>query len=420
MKLEKFTQFANLITEGPSLVHCCDFLFDTFQDVIPFDRIGVSLIDKESKTITLKWARAKNTPLEPYPEYRGPVSKGLKEIITEGKPRILNDLVAYLKENPNSEATKKITSSGMKSSLTCPIKSKNGCFGFLFFSSEMKDVYKNEHVESYQLIASQIGFLLEKLEQDESINTLRMKERFFYKCLHDMGNSLSIISCYSKLMLKGKYQEVPEKIKNVLEGMDKQIDTTLHLFEELQNFGDVVSSDFSIHKVNVQLKPFLSLFKQAAEFLAAKNKINFQLISDIAVPEFFYMDPKRISQVLSNFLSNSIKHSLSDSIIQLKVSSTSNGDLRFSFKDHGTGMSAFEIDRLFKANAASAEFSEESVARTGIGLKICKRIIDDHKGEFWIESEDGMGSVFNFTLPVESTSNERTFLSTSPLNNSKH
>lgn len=401
LKLEKITQFANQIIQGSTLSRSCEFLFDTFQDVIPFESIGLSLIDKSTDKIVLKWSKSKNNKIDPNLQYSGPIGKGLRKIMLEGKPQILNDLMLHLKENPGSEVTKKITSYGMRSSLTCPIKTKDECFGFLFFSSESKDVYKAEHIESYQLIANQIAFLMEKIEQEENISSLKMKERFFYKCLHDMGNSLNIVSCYSKLTLNGKYEDVSPKILRVLQGMDKQIDNTLRLFAELQNFGDVISPHFNVQKSNVDLNSFLSHFQQASEFLTAKKKINFAMTLDPDLPEVFYMDPKRISQVLENLVSNAIKYSLADTTIRVKVTALSEGGIMFGVKDEGRGMSRTDMDRIFdKSNSASLKNFDEAIGlRKGIGLAICKRIIDDHEGEFWVESNYGMGSLFAFSLP---------------------
>jgi serine phosphatase RsbU (regulator of sigma subunit) len=86
----------------------------------------------------------------------------LADIVRTGRPRIINDLVAYLRDKPESVSTQLIVREGMRSSLTCPLVVHGRPVGFLFFSSDQPAAYSNAHVEFFQQIAGQLSVIIEK------------------------------------------------------------------------------------------------------------------------------------------------------------------------------------------------------------------------------------------------------------------
>ncbi len=111
------------------------------------------------------------------------------------------------------------------------------------------------------------------------------------------------------------------------------------------------------------------------------------------------MDPERISQVVNNLISNAIKFSNPDTTITLGAKSVG-GSVEVYVADQGLGIPQDEVDKVF------AEFGKTSVRptagepSTGLGLAIVKRMVETHGGRIWVESQEGRGSVFTFSLPV--------------------
>ena len=110
------------------------------------------------------------------------------------------------------------------------------------------------------------------------------------------------------------------------------------------------------------------------------------------------VDPRRLRQILIHLLSNAIKFSPSNSVIILEVEETENST-KFAIKDYGNGISKSDIPILFEkfTQARSEEQSKQS--GFGLGLSICKDIIERHGGSIGVTSEIGQGSTFWFTLP---------------------
>ncbi|RUO74133.1 GGDEF domain-containing protein [Pseudidiomarina sediminum] len=166
-RFDELLQLLKISTELNRAVLLDDILariYTFFRDVIPYDRIGCALIDSDQQTVTAYWAKFTydNQP-EITPGYSAPLAgSSLADIVASGKPRILNDLEAYLAEHPNSESTQRIVNEGIRSSLTCPLLADGKPVGFLFFSSREKGTYQHLHQEVFLYIASQVAHLIEK------------------------------------------------------------------------------------------------------------------------------------------------------------------------------------------------------------------------------------------------------------------
>jgi len=150
------------INGGVKLEEILDSLYEEMQEVIPFNRIGFALIDRERSAAVARWCRS-DRPTLLHLGYEAPLAGStLARIIETLRPRIINDLEAYLLEKPSSESTRLILGEGMRSSLTCPLIVQGKPVGFIFFSSTDKGTYSNAHVAFFQQIAGQLATIVEK------------------------------------------------------------------------------------------------------------------------------------------------------------------------------------------------------------------------------------------------------------------
>ncbi|MCL2425939.1 MAG: response regulator [Oscillospiraceae bacterium] len=138
---------------------------------------------------------------------------------------------------------------------------------------------------------------------------------------------------------------------------------------------------------------------------AVKKHLHFVVNLEPSVPEFVLSDELRISQVITNLLSNSIKFTPENGTIILDINKVEEiGDdciLKIAVSDTGIGISEEQQKRLFKSfNQADASIAQK-YGGSGLGLAICKRIVEMLGGEIWIESELGAGAKFIFTIKVK-------------------
>jgi signal transduction histidine kinase len=110
-------------------------------------------------------------------------------------------------------------------------------------------------------------------------------------------------------------------------------------------------------------------------------------------------DRARIMQVFNNLLSNAGKYSAPATVIEVRAE-VNDGEVVFSVIDEGPGIPADQQRRLFQRFSRVATLGTDAVPGSGLGLYICRRIVEAHGGRIWVESEPGRGSAFRFTLPV--------------------
>jgi diguanylate cyclase (GGDEF)-like protein len=156
-------QIAEQVSEGLLINETLDHVYENFISLIPYDRIGLALLEQGGTVLRSHWVRSEASEVKLSPGFSaGLAGSSLEEIIRTGRPRILNDLEAYLEEHPRSGSTRRIVEEGMRSSLTCPLVVKGKPVGFLFFSSMKVGTYDEVHQDFFVQIAGQLAVTLEK------------------------------------------------------------------------------------------------------------------------------------------------------------------------------------------------------------------------------------------------------------------
>lgn len=163
-ELYALLQLTHEINKGLLLDDILDKAYETLQSVIPYERLGVALLDADGRAVRSRWVRS-DRPDEILLGlgYSGSIrGSSLRWIIRSGEPRIINDLTEYLKAHPYSDSTRLMVAEGIRSSLTCPLIVMGKPIGFIFFSSRRSDVYRNVHVDMFKLIAGHLAVVVEK------------------------------------------------------------------------------------------------------------------------------------------------------------------------------------------------------------------------------------------------------------------
>jgi len=111
-------------------------------------------------------------------------------------------------------------------------------------------------------------------------------------------------------------------------------------------------------------------------------------------------DPRRIGQVLENLVENAVKYSPDESDVQISVAQR-DGEAFVDVTDLGIGIPAGDLPHIFDRFHRASNVDDRRFAGMGLGLFICKGIVEQHGGRIWVESRVGTGSTFHVVLPLE-------------------
>lgn len=230
--------------------------------------------------------------------------------------------------------------------------------------------------------------MLDKLKQDDEVN--RARKDFLLLVTHELKQPLTPIMGYADL-LKEKTMDVEN-----LKYLDRIINGAQEMFELITKIINLMRIETGQLLFNFREISLGDLFNDALKKKAPYiNLKSLQIVKDIRDVRF-YGDYNLMRDVIVNLIDNAIKFSKENGVIEL-VGKPLKGKVFFSIKDHGEGIPKEELPKLFKTFSQTIEGRKRG--GFGIGLSMCKMVIDKHKGKISISSRVGYGSKFSVLLP---------------------
>ncbi len=217
-------------------------------------------------------------------------------------------------------------------------------------------------------------------------------EQFAYVASHDLQEPLRMIASYLQLLQRkyeGKLDEKADKyIHFAVDGASRM----QSLINDLLDFSRVTTKAKEFEPTNCE-----EILDNVLSGLEVVIKESGATVSHDSLPEII-AESTQIAQVFQNLISNAIKFR-SEKSPEIRISAKRENDYwLFSVKDNGIGIDPKYWDRIFEV--FKRLHKREEYPGTGIGLSICKKIVERHGGSIWIDSEQGKGSTFYFTLPI--------------------
>jgi signal transduction histidine kinase len=225
------------------------------------------------------------------------------------------------------------------------------------------------------------------------------RDSFMGMAAHDLRTPITIVQGFTDLLLDPRtpsedYKEFVTVIRSTMHDM-------LSLLNNILDITAIESGRLTLKPSKVPVYDFVERVCRLNRRIAEQKDI--QLVTDLhpGVPLFTF-DPQRIEQVLNNLLSNAFKFSNGGTVVTMRVEQKNGDYVEFSVIDQGQGLKADEKEKIFGAFQKGSSKPTGDETSTGLGLSICKRIVELHGGEIAAESEWGKGSRFYFTLPLDS------------------
>jgi len=237
----------------------------------------------------------------------------------------------------------------------------------------------------------------------------KAKDEFVSTASHELRTPLTSIKNSVDLILKGKTGTINEAQEKFLLMAERNIKKLNSLIEDLLSLSKIESGRISLRYEEFELRPCIENVISMLKPLADEKHATFKI--DIAdnLPTV-YADVSKIEEVLINLINNAIKFSPDKSTIAIEARHERNEQeipadtekhVVIMIKDNGFGIPREAVGHIFnKFYRVETSLSQRQIPGTGLGLPICKGIVEAHNGNIWCESEEAKGSSFIFTIPV--------------------
>jgi signal transduction histidine kinase len=238
-------------------------------------------------------------------------------------------------------------------------------------------------------------------QQNEMLKELNnTKDKFFNIIAHDLKNPLGNFRDVTKLFSEQYDSFSREDILDYIDLMKKSADKIYLLLENLLEWSRSQQGTIQFNLTTFNLKSLSNNIIGLFKLLSETKKI--ELINEIPDELDITADTNMITTVLRNLLSNAIKFTppLGKIIISVKKAVLNDKkSVTISVSDTGIGIPNENLSKLFKIGESVSTKGTWEEKGTGLGLILCKEFIDKHKGNIWVESSEGKGSTFFFTIP---------------------
>lgn len=222
----------------------------------------------------------------------------------------------------------------------------------------------------------------------------QLKNEFVAMVAHDLKSPMTVIGGIADMMTLRWDRLDDDRKQEFLSIISNSIHKLSDLVDDVLQIARIESNEFSYDVAPFDLA---ALARRTADEMSQDRVIDVVAGGDLP---FALADEQRVWQVVTNLLSNALKFSPADTVVEVEVGHDDDDVLRLSVRDHGQGIRPEEMSKLFQKFSRLSQTGATEAKGTGLGLYICKRMIEDQGGRIWAESELGEGSRFSFTLPV--------------------
>lgn len=268
--------------------------------------------------------------------------------------------------------------------------------GYLLIQSILREIESKRHIEALAAKLSAANDELKKLDE--------AKSEFISIAGHQLRTPLTVIKGYTSMMLEGSFGKIEAKGR---EALDKVLISSTILAKLVSDLLDL--SRIEAGRIRYEFKPVAlgdivhGVLQELEETAKAKGvSISFEDLNAAKLPVMADFD--KMHEVVMNLIDNAVKYSAGKPVAVKLEPVIQNGkrNLRFSVRDQGMGIKPEDLSRLFTKFTRSDEAKKVRPDGMGLGLYLVKKLVEDHRGRAWAESEGiGKGSSFFVELPVD-------------------
>jgi signal transduction histidine kinase len=286
---------------------------------------------------------------------------------------------------------------GVRSVVAAPLRTRSKVLGVATMTRKAgSPAFDAEDLALLVDLADRAGLVIERAQLYEQAQAaVRLRDEFLSVAAHELKTPLTAILGYSELITQGRLTVDTAAGANGLVAIHRQGLRLRRLVEELLAVSRLDLGRLQLQRRRLDLCPLAEQVVREAQALSARHR----LVLDCPDEVWVVADGYRIEQVLLNLLSNAIKYAPQGGDITVRVAARAD-EAQVSVQDHGIGIPADRqaslFQRFYRAHAGTAE----DRSGMGLGLYLSREFVERHGGRVWLESVEGQGSTFSFSLPL--------------------
>jgi signal transduction histidine kinase len=369
----------------------------SIQKAFNYFDVTVFLISPDKSELILEAHSGNFVDFLPH-DYRQKTTEGLIGwVAVQGKKILCNDVTQdsrYLAYEYHST----------KSELTLPIKVENEVVGVLNVEDTKLHAFDETDTIVLETLSDQLGIAIRNARLYNDVRQAnmklteldKMKSEFLGIVSHDFRSPLSSIILAGKSLLKNETVQSVKRLKEYLQIIVDQANRLHQLAEDTLSITKMEAGRLNYHFKIVNVG---RLFDDAISMvrLSARHQVAFEVEPDVA---FIKGDHSKLRQVIQNLVSNAVKYSPKGGKVMVAARQHAGGQILVSISDEGIGIPPEKIDRLFQKFSRIDSPESSQIKGAGLGLWICREIVEAHGGKIWIDSVVGKGTTVYLTLNI--------------------
>ena len=277
------------------------------------------------------------------------------------------------------------------------------------FISQTKATKREETYYKYILPKKSIDEVRDDVEdwaekRNEEIEMLvrneQYRKEFLQNLSHEFKTPVFAIQGFVETLLDGAMNN-PEINKKFLEKTSRNVERLTNLINDLDEISKLEMGELILYKQNFIIQDLIREVFDSVSILSEKQNINAAIKKSGEAPLTVFADKEKIRQVLTNLVENSIKYGRQNGNLSAGIYRTDDKRILIEISDDGFGIAENDLARIFERFYRTVDGRSRDVSGSGLGLSICKHIIEAHHQSIHARSTEGVGTTIGFTLEAK-------------------
>ena len=338
--------------------------------------------------------------------------EGPARVLREGRSLLYRDLppIAMERIAQDADHLAMLKTLALRSIISVPLIARGRTLGTVSLgNSDARQRFDDDDLHLFEDLALRAGLAIDNARlYKETQSAVQLRDEFLSVAAHELRTPVTSVLAYSQMlnMHAAHTPSLDGRTQRAIQTIESQTERLSRLISSLLDVSRLSNGHFHIDAQRLDIRDLLGRIAYETAPTLAMHQVRLEAPPD---PVWINGDPQRLEQMLQNLVQNAVKYSPLGGDILLRLT-TSDGMVSIDVKDHGVGIPQAALPYIFHRFFRAANSAYADTAGMGIGLYVVHEIVTRHGGTITVVSEEGRGTMFTVSMPLESDTpfNERT------------